>query len=98
VLRSSADATPRNRRVSFKSNLQESLKLLDTKPSFGWKVSHHINQERLIIVCHTEPDLRQHIGIRTRPKMHSINNLNVQNLFFPLHDEILFQGHGKSQT
>jgi hypothetical protein len=42
----------------------------------------------------------QHIGSRTRSKMHSvnINNLSVQNLFFPLHDAILFQGHGKSQA
>jgi hypothetical protein len=29
--------------------------------------------------------------------MHSVNvnNLRVQNLFFPLHDAILFQGHEK---
>jgi hypothetical protein len=27
----------------------------------------------------------------------NVNNLSVQNLFFPLHDAILFQGHGKSQ-
>jgi hypothetical protein len=32
--------------------------------------------------------------------MHNVNlnNLNVENLFFPLHDAILFQGHGKSQA
>jgi hypothetical protein len=42
----------------------------------------------------------QHIGSRTRSKMHrvNVNNLSVQNLFFPLHDAILFQGHGKSQA
>jgi hypothetical protein len=42
----------------------------------------------------------QHIGSRTRSKMHNINvnDLSVQNLFFPLHDAILFQGHGKSQA
>jgi hypothetical protein len=42
----------------------------------------------------------QHIGSRTRSKMHNINinNLSVENLFFPLHDAILFQGHGKSQA
>jgi hypothetical protein len=41
----------------------------------------------------------QHVGSRTRSKMHNVNvnNLSVQNLFFPLHDAILFQGHGKSQ-
>jgi hypothetical protein len=34
MVRSAVDASHRNRRVSFKSNLQESLKLVDTKPSF----------------------------------------------------------------
>jgi hypothetical protein len=30
--------------------------------------------------------------------MHNMKSLSVQNLFFPLHDSILFQGHGKSQA
>jgi hypothetical protein len=30
--------------------------------------------------------------------MQNIINLSVQNLFCPLHDEILFQGHRKSQA
>jgi hypothetical protein len=34
VVRSAADVNHRNRRVSLKSNVQESLKLLDTKPNF----------------------------------------------------------------
>jgi hypothetical protein len=35
----------------------------------------------------------QNIGSRNRSKMHNINvnNLSVQNLFFPLHDAILFK-------
>jgi hypothetical protein len=42
----------------------------------------------------------QHIGSRTRSKMHNINvnNLSVQNLSFSLHDAILFQGYGNSQA
>jgi hypothetical protein len=42
----------------------------------------------------------QHIGSRTRSKMHNVNlnNLSVQNLLFPLHDAVLFHGHRKSQT
>jgi hypothetical protein len=36
----------------------------------------------------------QHIDNRTRSNMNNINNLSVQNLFFPLHDATLFQGHG----
>jgi hypothetical protein len=35
VVRSAAVASHRNRRVSFKSDVQESLKLLDTKPSLS---------------------------------------------------------------
>jgi hypothetical protein len=108
VVRSAADTSHRNRRVSFKSDVQESLKLLDTKPilSFVWKDSHQNYKSR-----RTNNDVSnrtrskadctdQHIGSRTWSKMHNINvnSLSVQNLFFPLHDEILFQGHGKSQA
>jgi hypothetical protein len=48
VVRSAADASHRNRRVSFKSDVKESLKLLDTKPSlsFVWKDSHHKHKLR----------------------------------------------------
>jgi hypothetical protein len=90
------------------SDVQESLKLLDTKPilRFVWKDSHHWHRSR-----RTNNDVSnrtrskadytdQHIGSRTRSKMHNVNvnNLSVQNLFFPLHDATLFQGHGKSQA
>jgi hypothetical protein len=108
VVRSAADASHRNRRLSFKSDVQESIKLLDTKPSltFVWKDIHHKHKSR-----NTNNDVSnrtrskadftdQHIGSRTRSKMHNINvnNLSDQNLFFPLHDAILLQGHGKSQA
>jgi hypothetical protein len=107
-VRSAADASHRNRRVSFKSDVQESLKLLVTKPSlsFVWKDSHHKHRSR-----NTNNDVSnrtrsktdytyQHISSRTRSKMYNVdvNNLSVQNLFFRLHDAILFQGHGKSQA
>jgi hypothetical protein len=108
VVRSAADANHQNRRVSFKSDVQESLKLLDTKPSltFVWKNSHHKYKSRK-----TNKDVSnrtrskadytdQHIGSRTRSKIQNVivHNLSIQNLFFPLHDAILFQGHGKSQA
>jgi hypothetical protein len=103
-----ADATHRNKKVSFKSDLQKSLKLLDTKPSLGffWKDSHHKRKSRksnndVSNRTRSKDDYTdQHIGSRTWFKIHNINvnNLRVQNLFFPLHDEILFQGHGKSQA
>jgi hypothetical protein len=104
VVRSAADVSHRNRRVSIKSDVQESLKLLDTKPSlsFVWKDSH-----RKYKSIRTNNDVSnrtrskadytdQHIGSRTRSKMHSmnVNNLSVQNLFFPLHDVLLFKDMG----
>jgi hypothetical protein len=106
LVRSAADASHRNRRVSFKSYVQESLKLLDTKPSFVLKDSHHMHRSRntnndLSTRTRTKADFTdQHIGSRTRSKMQNINvnNLSDQNLFFPLYDAIIFQGHGKSQA
>jgi hypothetical protein len=42
----------------------------------------------------------QHIGSRTRSKIHNlnVNNLTVQKISFTLCDTILFQGHGKFQA
>jgi hypothetical protein len=106
VVRSAADDSHRNRRVSFKSDVQESLKVLGTKPTFVWKDSHHKHKSRRTnndVSNRTRSKIDytdQHIGNRTRSKMDNINlnKLSVQNLFFPLHDAILFQGHGKSQA
>jgi hypothetical protein len=90
------------------SDVQESLKLLDTKPSsnFVWKDSKHKNKSRktnnhVSNRTRSKADYTdQHIGNKTRSKIHSVNvnNLSVQNLFFLLHDAILFQGHGRSQA
>jgi hypothetical protein len=108
VVRLVADANHRNGRVSFKSDVQESLKSLDTKPSltYVWKDSHHNHKSRKIYNdvsnrTRSKADYTdQHIRSRTKSKMHNINvnNVSVQNLFFPLHDAILFQAHGKSQA
>jgi hypothetical protein len=85
MVRSAADASHQNRRVSFKSDVQESLKLLDTKPNltFVWKESHHKHRSR-----RTNNDVsnrtrskadytNQHIGSRTRFKMHNVNANNL---------------------
>jgi hypothetical protein len=103
VLRSVSDSSHRDRRVSFKSDVQESLKLLDAKPSFVWKDSHHKHRSRktnndVSNRTRSKADYTdQHVGSRTRSKMHSVNvnNLRIQNLFFPLYDAILFQEHRK---
>jgi hypothetical protein len=47
VVRSATDVNHRIKRVSFKSDVQESLGLLDTKPSFVWKDSHHRFKSRM---------------------------------------------------
>jgi hypothetical protein len=73
VVRSAADASHWNRRMSFKSDVQESLKLLDTKPSlsFVWKDSHHKNKSRrnnndVSNTTRSKADYTdQHIGSRT---------------------------------
>jgi hypothetical protein len=39
------------------------------------------------ITCKAD-DIEQHIGIRTRYKLHIVNNVSVPNLFFPLNDAI----------
>jgi hypothetical protein len=74
--------------------------------SFVWKNSHHKHKSRrtnndVSTRTRSKADYTdQHIGSRIWSKMHNINanNLSVQSLFFPLHDAILFQAHGKSQA
>jgi hypothetical protein len=87
-VRSAADESHRSRRVSFKSDVQESLKLLDTTPRFVWKDSHNRNGSRntnndVSIRTRSKADYTdQHVGSRTRSKMHNINinNLSAQKL------------------
>jgi hypothetical protein len=60
VVRSAADANHRNRRVSFKSDVQESLKYLILRQVLlGKIVIKSINLEILIMMCQTELCLRQ---------------------------------------
>jgi hypothetical protein len=52
-VRTAVDESQRHSRVSFKSDKQESLKLLDTTPSFVWK-DNQLYVERTIEIygCH----------------------------------------------
>jgi hypothetical protein len=62
VVRSAANANNSNKRVSFKSDVEESHKLLGTKQSlsfFGKIDNKSVNQERLIMMYQTELVLRQ---------------------------------------
>jgi hypothetical protein len=89
---SAADASHLNK-WSFKSDVQESLKLLDTKLSlsFVWKDSHRKHKSR-----NTNNDVsnrtrskadytEHHVGSTTRSKLHNVNYLSVPNpLLFSL--------------
>jgi hypothetical protein len=85
VVRSAADASHRNIRVSFKSDVQESLRLLDTKPSlsFVWKDSHHKHRSRRSnnnVSKRTRSKAYytdQHVGSRTQSKMHNTNHSSI---------------------
>jgi hypothetical protein len=60
VVKSAVNANHRNKRVSFKSDVQELLKLLDTKPRlFGKIVIISVNQETLIMICKINLGLRK---------------------------------------
>jgi hypothetical protein len=58
-MRLAAEGRHWNKRVSFKSDVQESIALLDTKPSFLKIVIIILNQEKLMMICQTELGLRQ---------------------------------------
>jgi hypothetical protein len=106
VIRSAVAAIHRNRRVSFKSDVQKSLKLFYTKPSltFVWKDSHHKHKSRrnnndVSNRNRSKADYTdQHISSRTWSKMHNLNYSSIQNLFFSLYDAILLQRHKKFQA
>jgi hypothetical protein len=92
-MRSAADSNHRNRRVSFKSDVQESLISLDTNPSLVWKDSHHNHKSRKTNNDRSKANYTdQHISSRIRYKIQSLNlnNLSIHNLFFPLQDTCLF--------
>ena len=104
VVRSAADANQRNKQVLLKSDVQDSLNLLDKNSSFAFKTIHPKFKSRKV---HDDVSTRtrskadytnQNVGSRTRTKMQSMCNSTVQNFLHPLHDAILFQGHGKFQN
>jgi hypothetical protein len=62
VVSSESGDSHRNKRVSFRSDVKDSLKSSDNKPSlsfFGKVVTISINLERLIMMCQKERGLRK---------------------------------------
>jgi hypothetical protein len=74
VVRLATDASHRNKRVTFESDLQETI-----KPSYLWKDSHHKNKSRKTnsgesnITRSKEDFTDQHVDNRTRSMMYSVN-------------------------
>jgi hypothetical protein len=85
VLWLAADANHQNKQISLRSNVQELFKSIVTKPSFVWKDIHHNQNSRMFnddVTSRTrskEGYTDQHVGSRTRCKMHNVNNPCVQN-------------------
>jgi hypothetical protein len=101
VVRSAADANHRNKRVSFKSDVQDSLIKLDIKPIADFRYSQSKNKSREfhdIVSTRTRSKidfshLDHGVAVRTRSKSQNKCNLSVQGTFFPLHDVVYFKGH-----
>jgi hypothetical protein len=91
VMRSTADASHHhNKRISFKSDVQESLKSLDTKPSFFGKL-FTISVILKSLVRSKVDSMYQHVDSRTRSKLHDVNNVSFQNFLSSLHVMICFK-------
>ena len=103
VVRSAADVNHWNKRVLLKLDMQDSINLVDKWSSFAFKTIHPKFKLRKV---HDDVPTRtrskadytfQNAGSRTRSKIQSMCNSNVQNFLHPLYDAILSQGHGKFQ-
>jgi hypothetical protein len=101
VGRFAADANHRNKRVSFKSEVQDSLIKLDIKTSADFRNSQSKDKSRAFndnVSTRTRSKtdfghLDHGVAVRTRSKPQNKCNLSVQGIFFPLHDVVYFKGH-----
>jgi len=99
VVRSAADPGHLNKRVTFKSDVQETLDKLDTRPSVLFPRNIESKQRSRKpnddISTRTRskagPYIDQNVGNRTRSKVHGVHNSDIQGDFFPLYDAVSFQ-------
>ena len=99
VVRSAADPSHLNKRVTFKSDIQETLDKLDTRPSVLFPRNIESKQRSRKpnddISTRTRskagPYIDQNVGNRTRSKVHGVHNSDFQGDFFPLYDAVSFQ-------
>ena len=91
-VRSTAVAPHQNKRVRFKSYLQETLNKLDAGPGITIKENHPRNKTRILkddvsTRTRSKPSQVDHnVGITTRSKVQDPCNLSVQGFVFPLHN------------
>jgi hypothetical protein len=104
VVRSAADPTRRNKRVTFGFDVQETLAkqitipdaaiLSDNQPK---QRSRKPNDDVSNITRSKTGSIDQNVADRTRSKIQSIHNLDFQVNFFPLYDAIKFEDKRKVQ-
>jgi hypothetical protein len=104
VVRSAADASHRNRRVTFKPDVQEQINKLDTKPGFTnndnlpkykSKSVHNDVSSRARSKANNSD---QRIGISTKSKLKNIYTLSAQSVLFPLHDVFPLNSHERPKN
>ena len=89
VVRSAADANHRNKRVSFKPDVQEMINKLDVMPcnlpgnSHSKQKTRKQNDDVASRTRSKTGHLEQNVGNRTRSKLQAICNSSSQEVFFP---------------
>jgi hypothetical protein len=99
VVRSAADPLQRNKHVTLKSDIQETLDKLDTRTNALFPTNTESNQRsrkpRDDIPTRTRskagPYIDPCVGNRTRSKLLIAYNSDIQGDFFPLYDVVDFQ-------
>ena len=92
VVRSEADTSHQNKRVPFKSDVQETLNKLVERPGITSKNTHPSSKTKILkddVSTRTRSkssQVDQNVGITTRSMLQGTCNLSVQGLVFPLHD------------
>jgi hypothetical protein len=108
VVRSAADANHRNKRVSFKPDVQEMINNLDVMPSnlpgnshSKQKSKHKVRRQNNDVAHRTRSKSghsQQNVGNRTRSKLRAICNSSVSEVFFPLYDVVTFGNHANCKN
>jgi hypothetical protein len=98
VVRSAENPIHRNKRVTFKSDVQETLEKLDSIPGAKTRSdnqpkqrSRKPNDEVSNRTRSKIGNINQNVGDRTRSKVHAAYNSDMQDDFFPLYDAFNFK-------